>query len=367
VCRYRDSRLTYNTSEASLAGSNAGRGIATDIVAVGLLDTHTATVTAGNRAYADMVGHAAESLAGLPIEALLDPPRAVAGRVVLTQMRDGLIDYVERDMQLRGSSGPVRVYAWSQALGGPPPRPKVIAGAVPISPSSDHERAASPAADPNHMILGTLDHDWRFQDLSTRSASLLGWPPGRGASRLHEIVHPADEAALARVADETAINLGPTTAELRLRGRHADWLDARITVSRLYGQASAPFVSVIGVAVAPKSADPLVERVNLLEATLARIAAEVGAAGVLTPGFSGSFMGLTELTERQNEILRRLLRGQRISAIARDLYVSPSTVRNHLSAIYKALGVKSQPELIRRILTQGPPTACRNKVGKSIS
>jgi hypothetical protein len=89
-----------------LAGSNAGRGIATDIVAVGLLDTHTATVTAGNRAYADMVGHAAESLAGLPIEALLDPPRAVAGRAVLTQMRDGLIDYVERDMQLRGSSGP---------------------------------------------------------------------------------------------------------------------------------------------------------------------------------------------------------------------------------------------------------------------
>jgi DNA-binding CsgD family transcriptional regulator/PAS domain-containing protein len=350
-----------------LSGSNAGREIATNAVVVGLVDTHTATVTAGNRAYADMVGHAAESLQGLPVEDLLYPPRAVALRAVLAQMREGLLDYVELDVELRGSSGPVHVHAWSQALGGPPPRPKIIAGAVAISPSSDHEHAPSAAADANRIILGTLDHDWRFQDLSTRSASLLGWPLGRGAARLHEIVHPADEAALARVVDKTAIDLGPTTAELRLRGRHADWLDARITVSRLYGEASAPFVSVIGVAAAPKVADPLVDRVNRLEAYLARIAAEVRAAGVLTPRLSVSFIELTELTERQNEILRRLIGGQRVSAIARDLYVSPSTVRNHLSAIYKALGVKSQPELIGLILTQGSTSAGRNKVGDGIS
>ena len=48
-------------------------------------------------------------------------------------------------------------------------------------------------------------------------------------------------------------------------------------------------------------------------------------------------------------MLTRLLDGQRISAIAADLYASPSTVRNHLSSIYAKLGVHSQVDLIRLV------------------
>jgi DNA-binding NarL/FixJ family response regulator len=42
---------------------------------------------------------------------------------------------------------------------------------------------------------------------------------------------------------------------------------------------------------------------------------------------------------REWAVLTRLLDGQRVSAIAADLYVSQSTVRNHLSSIYAKLGV----------------------------
>jgi DNA-binding CsgD family transcriptional regulator len=336
-----------------LTASDPGRAIATEAVAVGLVDTHTATVTAGNRAYAELVGHAPESLAGLPVETYLDPARADAARAVLAQMRDGWVDFVAGDVELRGASGPVHAYSWSLALGGRPPRRKVIAGAVPMPRSPGHEHVSTPAPDPNRTILGTLDHDWRFRDLDTRSASLLGWPAGReGVARLHDIAHPADEETLATLLDPAAVESGPITAELRLRGRDEVWLDARITVSRFYGLTSAPFVSVIGFIAASDRAERVADRVNSLEAYLARIGAEVRSAGVVPPESVASFGGLTELTERQNEIVRRLVGGEQVAVIARALFVSPSTVRNHLSAIYKVLGVKSQSELIGHILTQ---------------
>jgi DNA-binding NarL/FixJ family response regulator len=55
------------------------------------------------------------------------------------------------------------------------------------------------------------------------------------------------------------------------------------------------------------------------------------------------------LTSREWAVLTRLLDGQRVSGIAADLYVSQSTVRNHLSSIYAKLGVHSQVDLIRLI------------------
>jgi DNA-binding NarL/FixJ family response regulator len=61
----------------------------------------------------------------------------------------------------------------------------------------------------------------------------------------------------------------------------------------------------------------------------------------------GVITELEPLSTRQLEILRRLLDGDRVPAIARDLYVSASTVRNHLSSIFRKLGVHSQEELLR--------------------
>lgn len=66
--------------------------------------------------------------------------------------------------------------------------------------------------------------------------------------------------------------------------------------------------------------------------------------------------GLSELTSREFDIVTRLLAGDRAPAIAGALFISKSTVRNHLSSVFAKLGVRSQQELIvllRR--TQLPP------------
>ena len=92
------------------------------------------------------------------------------------------------------------------------------------------------------------------------------------------------------------------------------------------------------------------DRVAELEARLRRIAAELKAAGVIdgidTPPAATDYPQLDELSGRQREILIRLLNAQRVSVIAAELYVSPSTVRNHLVTIFTKFGVHSQVELL---------------------
>ena len=58
---------------------------------------------------------------------------------------------------------------------------------------------------------------------------------------------------------------------------------------------------------------------------------------------------MTDLTTRQWEILSRMAQGQRVSTIAGELYISPSTVRNHLAVIFKKFGVHSQAELMQKL------------------
>jgi DNA-binding CsgD family transcriptional regulator len=92
-----------------------------------------------------------------------------------------------------------------------------------------------------------------------------------------------------------------------------------------------------------------------LEEHLQRIAAEIEASGILLRAASLSGVALARLPEvsmlspRQWEVLRRLASGQRVATIAAELFISQSTVRNHLSAIFDRFGVHSQAELLERL------------------
>ena len=60
-----------------------------------------------------------------------------------------------------------------------------------------------------------------------------------------------------------------------------------------------------------------------------------------------------ELTSRQSEILRLLAAGRTTREIARELYLSEATVRNHVRAILLALGAHSQLEALARACEMG--------------
>lgn len=67
------------------------------------------------------------------------------------------------------------------------------------------------------------------------------------------------------------------------------------------------------------------------------------------------------LSERQIEVLRRALLGETGAEIARGLFISELTVRNHLHAIYERVGVSGRRELlgrfVRGLLETGPRVA----------
>jgi DNA-binding CsgD family transcriptional regulator len=100
----------------------------------------------------------------------------------------------------------------------------------------------------------------------------------------------------------------------------------------------------------PRNGPDLSDRVSQLERHMRRIAIELEAAGVISwsdvvPD-PESLPGLDDLSPRQWEILRRLLRGERVPGIAGALFISQSTVRNHLSDMFRKVGVNSQEQLL---------------------
>jgi DNA-binding NarL/FixJ family response regulator len=88
--------------------------------------------------------------------------------------------------------------------------------------------------------------------------------------------------------------------------------------------------------------------------TLDRVAVELRAISLSLSAASRvsvpvSHAALTELTEREVEVVVQLADGRRVPAIAKALYISPNTVRNHLKSVYRKLEVHSQAELLETI------------------
>jgi DNA-binding CsgD family transcriptional regulator len=95
-------------------------------------------------------------------------------------------------------------------------------------------------------------------------------------------------------------------------------------------------------------------RMRQFERGLRRIALELSEMGV--DGSTRSSAYPTALVERLRlvsprewEVLERLRTGLRVATIARELTISPNTVRNHLKSIYRKLGVRSQTELLEQL------------------
>jgi PAS domain S-box-containing protein len=274
-------------------------------------------------------------------------------RHALELVAEGVLDGYEARREFRSATGKlVQAHVSVRVVR----RDGPLAYAVAVfAPAFGELGTAHESSDELTSCAGTMDASYRIEKVSAESTQLLG----RTANELLlvsllDLVHPDDAAALVR-AFEKSVN---DRAEVTLLGRFAErdgrWRPLRLVI-RPIGADTAQFgfmLTTVGESPLPNDADRIAE----LEQRLHRIAQEVQAAGMLEgfdqlPKFA-HIAGLDSLTARQWEIVSRLLRGQRVPAIAESMYLSQSTVRNHLSMVFRKAGVHSQTELLRLLRTE---------------
>jgi DNA-binding CsgD family transcriptional regulator len=202
--------------------------------------------------------------------------------------------------------------------------------------------------EPVDMVLGAVDDDWRITVVSNEIERVLHIAPRSAVGlRLMDLVDDADVARL-RGAAQLAQGEAAVCLAVRFKDVPPPWSWAACVLASLAGLSGMGFV-LLRFEDAP-SPSFATGRTAQLERHLWRIAAEVEASGILqsvgvVPN-ANKLSKLEILTVRQWEIVVRLMRGQRVPQIAKELFVSQSTIRNHLTQVFTRLGVRSQAELL---------------------
>ncbi|MGE0042038.1 MAG: DNA-binding response regulator [Vicinamibacterales bacterium] len=100
------------------------------------------------------------------------------------------------------------------------------------------------------------------------------------------------------------------------------------------------------------------ERLGHLTSMLASAGLPVTATGPDRDAMS-RMESLRHLSTREREVLALLLANRRVPHIAERLFISQHTVRTHLKAIFRKLGVHSQAELIEKLSAPPAPASPR--------
>lgn len=205
---------------------------------------------------------------------------------------------------------------------------------------------------PQLVVLGSVDENWRIDRISSDLAQLLGYDAatmvGQHVARL---VQPEDWPTLLIAIGQGLRGEGGATTRLHLRAPDGTSRLCRALVTPLAGAGNAGF----GFAIAPSehTTPTVADRAWELEGHLKSIAREVAASGILagltsTPTAT-SVPAMAGLSTRELEIVTALLAGDRVAMIAERMFLSESTVRNHLTSVYRKLGVSSQDNLLRAL------------------
>lgn len=203
-------------------------------------------------------------------------------------------------------------------------------------------------------IIGSVDRQLAVDRISEDVEQFLGHPPEELLGRsVLGLISPDDlPGLLFGLAQATASQNGVSLAVKLIRPDH---VRVRCQLVLVPLSPTPSFAFTIQPAAEFVSDRRGVDDFRDLLRRFGQGIASASAAKELTAYRAGLRPALPELTSREMQIVSRLLAGDRVPAISQQLYLAQSTVRNHLSAVFAKLGVKSQQELIvllRRVQTR---------------
>jgi len=194
------------------------------------------------------------------------------------------------------------------------------------------------------LFGAVVDEDWRVR---------LVPPPGAPCFSTNDVgesvlplVHPADLPRVLTMGTKVRSGaLDLMRAALNLRASDGTWIPVDVALTQVSGERREPWLALhCWVPTSPSLGDQG-------ETSSARPFA-AGPDEELAASETWEHLLLRtypELSDREREIARAVLSGYRVRTIAQHLFLSTSTVRNHLSSIFHRVGVGSQAEFIERL------------------
>jgi DNA-binding CsgD family transcriptional regulator len=193
------------------------------------------------------------------------------------------------------------------------------------------------------VVVGTVNGRMEVERISDDVRSLGPEPDdliGSSVFRLFDVTSAAD--VLHALAEATARDQGVCVAvNVHVNGKPA-LADLMLRPTR-----PAPSFS-FSMMYAGRSADTGETADQRTLQQLGRGLQALALADAFTLLQQANMPGVDRLTTRELDITARLLSGDRVPAIASAIYLSQSTVRNHLSRVFHKLGVGSQQEMIEK-------------------
>jgi DNA-binding CsgD family transcriptional regulator len=300
-------------------------------------------VRVANEAAAELIGSPQSAIVGLRPDQVYDGVDGRRAQTSLSALAFGALDSYRAHRRLRTSRGPVSVSVWVRRM-------PVVGGSVAVvivvpdteSKSATRSVGAFFDAEAVDLAVGTLNGDGRIDNVIPKGAVVFGQNLSELAGvDLASLVHPDDVGLLLRSVRNTAASSEGALVRVRFRHVVRGWAETRCLFFPLPADESGSTVFVLAQTAAEFPPGPDAERTAPLErhAGSWRDAQPLGVD-------ASHLVALDELPRRQREIVDRLLRGERVPSIAASLYISATTVRNHLSHAFAAFGVHSQSELL---------------------
>jgi PAS domain S-box-containing protein len=247
-------------------------------------------------------------------------------------LADGVVEGYQSPRRLRRADGtPFDAWVWTR---------RADDAVILVLTDEPVQRDPHPVTvEPQPSVLGVVDDRWRVVTVSADVEDLLGVGPQDviGAPAIDRI-HPDDVPELLLAVAQCLRSGRSATAGIRFLDGCGRWRRVKVLLSPLHDHGDRRLAFVLS---SPTDGD------DAASERLRRIAAELRSAGLLAA--APQLPDTTDLSARQLEILDRIVAGSRVPAIARELFLSQSTVRNHLSVIFRKFGVHSQVELIERL------------------
>ena len=304
------------------------------------------TIQAATEAALVEVDMSADEVLGCSVFDFLDANERPRARAALQAIADGVIDFFRTYQPLsRAHTREPGVYLWSHAIAFGPRRYALTEIRAAEAPTAS-PLTESLGYEPSRFAIGVVNTFGIVTSVSNDVSDVIGVAADRllGRSLLtrdgKEIwtrLHSSPEAF-----DGISVSL-----PYRASASSSSSVEIRCLLTSMAGSDTSCFLLIEE----SKSKTPASStRTAELEHHLLRIAREVQASGVI--GGMGRipdlarFPQLNSLNSRQWDVLNHLLRGDRVPAIADEMFLTQSAVRNHLSALYRKFGVHSQSDLL---------------------